>query len=813
MNKNKVENTGVITKILLLLYLVVGLSPKVVEIEYEGFQWFYISTLNVVSLIYIYTKKEFFKPFFIGKKERQYFLIFLLFLIVSVISMTQSIFIDESIVHFIRILNVFAGIYIVYVMTRNNPKDFFEFICKVCTVLLIFHSIVTLSHFLGNYTKPRIMALYKSFLHYYGNINFFTASLIIKLPFVIYLFLTSKNIWKYISSIVVFTTILSLLYSGSRTALLSLGIILVLIIGYLLSTYFKEKKNTKIIQATYFSIIPIVAVFLFLNTNRLHRGKANSIKTSINFSNDSYKTTDRFIKQHPEILKNDVEIEDNDDTFTKLLKKSGRYAIWKSAYTLFKENILLGVGYGNYKAVPKPAYFKEKVRRKGNYSISVRVHNDFLEKYVETGIIGGTLHLLLFIFIFILIIKLLRNSKYKIIIFCLLLSGIAFFMDAFFNFPSERAPIQLFLVLISGLILAFYRFEKRETIEEIKRTDLKNTLYLVLTTLILFSTILNYMIYKVYKENTIFKNQKIFKKRGYNLTYEGFKDRVYSFPSLDQDGIKTKYYLASYAALEKKYDKTMEILNEELQDKPSAQDFLIKKLKAEIFLKGSKNIDSAEYYYRDVYEKYPAYKYNFTMLSNIYKGKKDNESLERLMNSYTKQNYVDEKEWINKVNYYNLKNRKIAEGIKMLDTALAYNKNNLDLLKAKLKLKEHGNTNSYYKTKNVKELYNEVVTLYNKREYAEARDLLYKILKENPKDYFAVQYIGIVEMNLKNYKTAIKYLTESINMKVFKDGKAEFCRAVCYEKLGEKEKSKKDYRASRKKKFPRALKLPKTKYE
>ncbi|APG64191.1 hypothetical protein LPB136_01880 [Tenacibaculum todarodis] len=805
---NKTQNTSLISKIILLLYLVVGLSPKVVEIEYEGFQWLYFSVLNIISLGFIYSQKDILKPFNIGKSTKQFFLIFFLFFIASLVSIFQATIVSESLVHISRLINVIVATFVVFTLVKSNPKDFFGFVSKVCVVLLAYNSFVTLEYFIGNYRKPRTQELYKNFLHYYGNINIFTASLVVKLPFALYLFLNCKNkIWKYFSLLIAFTTLLSLYFSGSRTAILSIVVIFIITVGTRLFLLKNKSKKENIVNLTCLILLPIFSMLLMLNVNRIDKSKMNSLKSSFGFVSNDYKKKERFIAKFPKVDSVSVNIKKEKESFaTALLKASGRSNIWNSAAEIFKENPLLGIGYGNFKIYPHKDYFVRKTSSKGKFSKPIRVHNDYFEKFVETGIIGGLLYMLVFLFIIRLGFIQFKKENKEVVLF-LLLSGLAYSIDAFFNFPLERVPVQLFFVLVAGFILALNHSAK----EEDEESKIVSFLFIPVILLSIISVFSNYLVFKAYSINTAIKNEKVLKKRGdYSFTYSEMNSLIKDYPVLDQDGIKMKYYLATYAAKDKKYDTALDILTKATN--PKSHNFLIKKQKAEIYIKGLKQLDSAEYYFKEVFKVYPSYKFNYTMLKNIYKATKDSSKLENLMNRYTSFNYKDGQEWINKTDYFYKKNRDINAAIKTLDTGIFYMKT-LNLLEAKQKFQKHKNVNSYINKEATKKLYDEVITYYNKGNFNEAKALLLKLLKNNSNDHFAVFYLGVMELSLKNYESSIKYLTESIDKNIFKDGKAEYCRALSYEKLGQKEKAKADYRASRAKEFPQAMSLPESKYK
>lgn len=146
--------------------------------------------------------------------------------------------------------------------------------------------------------------------------------------------------------------------------------------------------------------------------------------------------------------------------------------------------------------------------------------------------------------------------------------------------------------------------------------------------------------------------------------------------------------------------------------------------------------------------------------------------------------------------------------IQILDTALFYNKNNFDILSNKVKF-----VKSKTKTTDLDKDYKLVTKYFSESNFAEAKKVLEKIVQEKPSDFTSLRNLGIVEMNLKNYKRAISLFTTVIDMSNLNDGKTEFCRGFCYERLKQFNLSKQDYRASRAKGFPQAMSLKESKYK
>lgn len=73
-----------------------------------------------------------------------------------------------------------------------------------------------------------------------------------------------------------------------------------------------------------------------------------------------------------------------------------RYAIWESAFNMFKDHPLLGVGLGQY----KENYQKKYILKKAKYKKLTHAHNNVMQMLAENGIVGcvGFLTLVFYIF-------------------------------------------------------------------------------------------------------------------------------------------------------------------------------------------------------------------------------------------------------------------------------------------------------------------------------------------------------------------------------------------------------------------------------
>ncbi len=304
---------------------------------------------------------------------------------------------------------------------------------------------------------------------------------------------------------------------------------------------------------------------------------------------------------------------------------------------------------------------------------------------------------------------------------------------------------------------------------------------------------------------TLFTDQKL------RNDFENVKQQWSNYPQLSYVGTINNVFLANYAIKAKRYDEALEILDKSKSYNTDA--LLVKAFKAEIYLNVKDNIDSAKYYSEQVFDIYPAFKTNYYMLKKIYAKQRDTASLIRAMHRYSKYNPRDLNEWKTKANtiYEFTKDSDLM--LKVLDTGIAYNTYSEKLIDAKKEVLGKLNFKSFLSKKEVKAKHQEAYDFFAKQQYGKARIVFEEILKTNPRDFLSIQNIGIIDLVNKNYEAAIKNLARVIKARAFKDGKAEYSRGYCYEQLGQLEKAKEDYRASRAKKYPQAMALAPSKYE
>ncbi|QHI37189.1 hypothetical protein IMCC3317_25670 [Kordia antarctica] len=812
--KPQVANQLIIAQVFCLLYLLVSFVPLFNAMDYDAPEWLYISLLNVASLVFLYKHKDFFQVFALQKKAKIYMSLLIGFFAIGCLSMITAINVSESLVHLARFVNIIVGFYCLYIFIRKDPKAFFHFICKASIVIVAYYSWKAITYFLGNSSAPRTYEFMLAFQHGFSNVNIYTAYIVIQVPLLIYGFLYFKKIWKYVAGLAIVMAMLALLFAGSRTALLSLIVLLFITIVSLVYGVVRHKVAFKKEVALLF-VAPILIGILVLNVNRVDRNAMNTISNVLQTKNadfyDGQNTIIRNISNAKDVMPTDTSIK------IPVRESSGRLSLWNLAFNTFKENPVLGVGYGNFKAIAKKEHYLGYTNSEGSFANPRRAHSDFLEKLAETGLVGFLFYVSLFAMPFIWFLGLLKREtafEKQFLYITVFSVAVAYTLDALLNFPLERAPIHLYFMIAVVFILAFARKQTAdETVSGRKKWHL--AVFGIFVFFSFASIASNYVVLQSYQlqrtMRTDLMGKTLFGDDKLRNNYESIKQQWVSYPQLSYVGTVNDVYLANYAIKSKKYEEALALLNNAKNYTKDA--YLVKAFKSEIYLNVYDNLDSVKYYSENIFDGYPAFKTNYNILKRVYRAKNDTVNLFRVMNRYTKYNYRDVGEWVSKANMIYDLTKDSDRMLKVLDTGLAFNSYSKKLISAKQEVLGKLKFKSYLSNDEVKAKHQVAYDFFVKGQYEQARTVFEEILKTNPVDYLSIQNIGIIDLIQKNYEASILNLTKVINANAFGDGKAEYSRGYCHEQLGQLEKAKEDYRKSRAKEYPQAMTLPEAKYK
>lgn len=348
-------------------------------------------------------------------------ILFLLFIISILISLSQSIVISESIYVLSKIVIEILFFVITTYLLIHNKLDL-----KFLTKSIIIFSIIAVT--ISTY---QLLTLFFSKSSFFENIqlinstfvnkNLFTSILFLALPFILNSIVLSKP-WK-ILSIVLFFFIL-----------MFLGII-----------------QTKAVLIAFFIFFFMYSIFFLKYKKRIETNNKHFIKAIISGTFLVIIFAGIFVLQDKQKLSH---LSSTKTVFTRL-------SLWDNSVQMTEENLFFGVGAGNWKInFPKYGLTKFDIKKvKDGLTTYQRPHNDFLQVLCEQGIIGLLIYVSIFITVLFYLFKLLRNSgkeENKWLLTYLLAAITGYIFIAFVDFPLERIEHQIFLLFMISIITALY---------------------------------------------------------------------------------------------------------------------------------------------------------------------------------------------------------------------------------------------------------------------------------------------------------------------------------------------------------------------
>lgn len=403
------------TYIYIILLLSVAFIPSLETLDKANAQWLYLSVLPFFFIS---------KNYEIKKLSNNISYLYILFILQCFISLFYTNNINISIIDFSRHLIILLGVFHLASLFKKNQFSF-EKIAVIISLFLVYECAAALSplgYFIyNNGLDFSIISSINtdSLKGITGNRNITTASIIIKIPFLIYTIFNSRLIYSALYSLLLFFPTLVMFMINSRAALLSLIIILVIFSLFSIINHFSKSRKLLLI------IIPTIISFAFSNS-LVPEDNLNTTErlASINFSNES---------------------------------SSQRFFLWENAFDYIKSNPFIGCGIGNWK-VESAAYWGSYGNK---YLVPFHAHNDFIEFTTELGVIGGFTYLLLFtLILFSNLIRYIKTKDIKILV--LMLSFLALFVDSSLNFPFERPVIQVMFIILLAFNIKYYRNEPKQ---------------------------------------------------------------------------------------------------------------------------------------------------------------------------------------------------------------------------------------------------------------------------------------------------------------------------------------------------------------
>ena len=456
-------------KFFLTLYLVIGFTPNLGASDVNSTQVFYLSILNFVTLFYLLVNNQRRKTFLQSIGTNYYFIFLLLFFLWSLITSPFAINQNES----IRVIAEFAPLFIatlpINYFLHSTLKINTRWIINIIPILVGLEIATVIIPYFNDIIEGLVISRSAKYSGVTGNINIAAFSIVMKLPFVwFHLFNKKANFYIRVVSFFIYTAGLYSVISihETRGAILSVFVLIIGSFSYLIIKKIHDKKPLLILKNGLILLLPLFFVI--------------SLDYFQGFENQQTNLFDRM-----ETLQT---LEDG--------SSQERLRFYGQAVSSIMNKPFLGVGIGNWalEAIVRDIDYIS------NYVVAYHVHNDFLEIFAETGILGflfffGPIFLAVYILIRIIFLKKFDDSAD--IYFFILLSITGYLFDSFLNFPFSR-PIQVMHLLFC--VLFVNGFQNSRNLLKIK--PLSNIFIKPIIILIIVLIPLNiYAAERIYKSN------------------------------------------------------------------------------------------------------------------------------------------------------------------------------------------------------------------------------------------------------------------------------------------------------------------------
>ena len=760
--------------ILIAFGYITVLTPNMMAFDSNGPKFMTLALLNLVVFVYLFTRKEirqntdfslsFFKSwtgiFYVG------------LMIVSVLSFIKAINVLESILHFCKIFTVFSTAYLVSVIIRIDRRHLTH-LAIAMTALLLFDGF-SVFYNIHKYIKGELtdIVLIKTV---YSNKNILAASIFVKIPYALWL-LTFEKGWKRRFAIVSGSAgLLATLFMSTRAFYIGLFVLTLAYVAYLLINYLKEKRKIYIRNIALYTGGLVAAIIVFGLTQQFLYPKNSGIYN--------------------------VGITQRLATISSKEESAGkRLSAWERSFHVIKKEPLLGCGLGNWKVVT----LQEENQTNTNYIYQYKAHNDFIETTTEVGIFGGIFFVAIFfvvLFRFFRSIKAQEDTEYLKYIFLPAFGLLAYFFDAFFNFPQDRPEIQALFALFAGSGIALTQFENKRTDESPKSTNaivrFESNLTNVLSEkgsvfqkiwgvkLLLLLVFCSYILILNYQSLRL---QRIIKEEMNTGTLKQSSDMFINgfpwIPDINVVGEPISAQKARYLINEKKYDKAIALLK---KDHASPYD-----TRPEYFIAMSyfnqEKYDSALIYNKKVQEIKPYMFENISMICAVLERTgKSNEAVPILENFLAK--YKDNsKAWMMNTQFLNNLGE-FKKAYNCIDSAYKYLPTDTTIVKRREFQRVRALIQPYA------DVYNRAITSYTSKKYDEAISLFTEFINKEPNLPEVYEYRAFCYYFTRRFQESVQDIDKMFSFGV-KRGNLLNLKGVNLQSLGKKDEACTYYKAA-----------------
>jgi O-antigen ligase len=402
-----------------MLYLLVYFIPDMGGSDVMGAQWLFASSLSLILVGYIGIRYKEYAEAISQVYSYKFTLVFSLLLFWAIGSYFYAINPTETLVTLVRLITTyFVFINLSILFYQQDRAILFTGIAYGITAYLFFDSIYVLKTFSANLRTMDLDAAILGLNKYHGNKNVTAASLLIMIPFAMYVIMSAKWLGRIAGIITLFLGVFSLFLMNTRSTYVGFALITVLFFVGLI-----WQNRTLLKPALLFFLLPAVLAIFAANT-RLQLAVAGQENAG------GYGTVTKRLGQ--------------------ITEGSDRLHLWGTAIDYSLKNPILGAGYGNWKLASIP-YERD---RANELFVPYHAHNDFIEMFADLGLLGGLSFAGMFLLLLYYTFQFLRTKRGDpLMVIIAFLAVSCYGVDALLNFPAERTAMQSMLSLAAALVL------------------------------------------------------------------------------------------------------------------------------------------------------------------------------------------------------------------------------------------------------------------------------------------------------------------------------------------------------------------------
>ena len=797
--------------ILLALYVLVDFIPRGESIDFNGPQWLYLSIVNLFAVIYLFTanqgKISEVNQQFRGSLAQVPSRMFTIFCILSGLSFFVAFNKNEFVVCYARCIIAFIA-FANTATLLTQTRRVLPFLAQIVSLILFYNVFQALQIFFNDVGEMGFDGAVLNMKGVTGNKNIFASAIVVKIPFTLYCIYEGRK-WKRILNLVILLLALyAIALANARSSYVGIIFELIVFIAFCVYEFLNHQDARKMLQNVSLFLIPIVLA-LMLSQLTVETQRRNLVEgQQSNFGTVSERISNiGFTDQG----------------------SSNRVGIWTVGMDLFKHYPLTGRGFGNWKITSQE--FDQYTN--DDNSMSVHAHNDFVEAFGESGILGGIVYLLVF---FLLPFYSLKNifsssidTQEKIPLLLSLIGLAGYFTDAFLNFPMERATMQTYFVILYGLNAAEnFRLSRMRT-EQATNTVSSNRLRWILPLFLLLTVATVYITYQTNQsmivQSAMFEdvNADVVSKKTTDIN-----DQLPSLTNVTMWGLPLSLMKARYLLNEKRIDEGIAMFENVKKENPYM--YYAEFIKGRWYYENG-YFDSAYKYGVIAFENRPRNVAYFGLLAFVCANKNDSGRLFRNFNLIRKYRNDEgmARGWNNYLYALTVMKYPDTYTVKVADSALALYPKDSVTIKNSLTLHTRlGDLPALPQAQTpavpapaaqltqqvppqqgppqpgpitpggapapTPEAYQDSLRFYDffkrgneaftKNDLKTAMELYESARKINPKFSPIVENIGLVHFLNKEWASALPYFEKVVNNKWSADGKAEYYRGICLYNVG-----------------------------